>query len=136
MDLAGRRVIAPALGGGSGGLGRWIGHMFRGQFTHEDITKAAPVTHEAEIGMVAHYGSGLVLGLGYALFLRVPQQRPSSLPRALGYGVATTVFPWFWMFPARGQGVLGLRDGDLRAPARALCAHAAYGVGLGLALRP
>jgi hypothetical protein len=134
MDLAGRRIIAPALGEGSGGLGRWIGHMFRGRFTHEDITTAAPVAHEAEIGMVSHYGIGLILGVGYALLLRVPHPRRGSSPRALEYGVATTVFPWFWMFPARGQGVMGLRDGDLRAPARALCAHAAYGVGLGVAL--
>lgn len=29
MDLAGRRIVAPALGKGpSGNLGRWIGHMF------------------------------------------------------------------------------------------------------------
>lgn len=135
MDQAGRRIIAPALGEGSGGLGRWIGHMFKGRFTHEDIRRAAPVAHEAEIGMVAHYGIGLVLGVGYALLLRVPQPRRSSFPRAVEYGVATTVFPWFWMFPARGQGVMGLRDGDLRAPVRALCAHVAYGAGLGVALR-
>jgi hypothetical protein len=136
MDVAGRRIVAPALGKGpSGGLGRWIGYMFQGQFTHEDITKAEPIPHEAGIGMAAHYAIGLVLGAGYALLLRVPQPRRSSLPRATAYGVATTVFPWLWMFPARGQGVMGLRDGDLRAPAFALCTHVAYGVGLGVALQ-
>ena len=37
-----------ALGEGpSGGLGRWIEYMFQGQFTHEDITKAEPIPHEA-----------------------------------------------------------------------------------------
>lgn len=45
-----------------------------------------------------------------------------------------TVFPWFWMFPARGQGVMGLREGDLRVPAFALCSHIAYGLALGLGL--
>jgi hypothetical protein len=136
MDVAARRVIAPALGKGpSGGLGRWLGHMLRGRFTHEDITKAEPIPHEAGIGMAAHYAIGLVLGAGYALLLRVPQPRPSSLPRATAYGIATTVFPWFWMFPARGQGVMGLRDGDLRVPAFALGSHVAYGLGLGVALR-
>ena len=109
--------------------------MLRGRFTHEDITKAAPIAHEASIGVVAHYAIGLVLGAGYGLLLRVPQPRQSSLPRAAVYGIATTVFRWFWMFPARGQGVMGLRDGDLRVPAFALCTHVAYGLGLGVALR-
>ena len=137
MDFAGRKIVAPALGKGpSGGLGRWIGHMFfQGRFTHEDITTAEPIPHEAGIGMAAHYAIGLVLGAGYALLLRVPQSQRSSLPRATAYGVATTVFPWFWMFPARGQGVMGLRDGDLRVPAFALCTHVAYGLGLGVALQ-
>lgn len=136
MDVAGRRIVAPALGRGpSGGLGRWIGYMLRGRFTREDITKAEPIRHEAGIGLAAHYGIGLVLGAGYALLLRVPQPRQSSLARATGYGVATTVFPWFWMFPARGQDVMGLREGDLRVPAFALCTHVAYGFGLDVGLR-
>ena len=136
MDIAGRRIVGPALGKGpSGGLGRWIGHMLHGRFTHEDITKATPVAHEAAIGMAAHYAIGLILGAGYGLLLRVRQPRQSSLPRAAGYGMATTVFPWFWMFPARGQGVMGLRDRDLRVPAFALGTHVAYGLGLGVALQ-
>jgi hypothetical protein len=136
MDVAGRRIVAPALGKGpSGGLGRWIGHMLQGRFTHEDITKAEPIPHEAGIGLAAHYAIGLVLGAGYALLLRVPQPRQSSVPRATAYGIATTVFPWFWMFPARGQGIMGLRDGDPRVPAFALGTHVAYGLGLGVALQ-
>jgi hypothetical protein len=136
MDVAGRRLMAPVLGKGtSGGLGRWIGHMLRGRFAHEDITEAEPIPHEAGIGLAAHYAIGLVLGAGYALVLRVPQPRPSTVSRATAYGVATTVFPWFWMFPARGQGVMGLRDRDLRVPAFALGTHAAYGLGLGAVLQ-
>ena len=136
MDVAGRRVVAPVLGKGpSGGLGRWIGYMLQGQFRHEDITKAEPIPHEEGIGVAAHYAIGLVLGAGYAFLLRVPQPRRSSLPLAAAYGVATTVFPWFWMFPARGQGVMGLRDGDLRVPAFALCSHVGYGLGLGVGLQ-
>jgi hypothetical protein len=136
MDVAARRVVAPALGKGpSGGLGRWIGHMLRGRFTHEDIRTAKPIPHEAAIGMAAHYGIGLALGAAYALLLRVPRPRESSVLGATTYGVATTVLPWFWMFPARGQGVMGLRDHDLRVPAFALGTHVAYGLALGIALR-
>lgn len=136
MDLAGGRIVAPALRmTPPGSLGRWVGHMFRGRFTHEDIRTAPPIAREATVGMVAHYAIGLTLGVGYGLLLRAPRPRPSSLPRALAYGVATTVFPWFWMYPARGQGVMGLRERDPRVPAFALCTHAAYGLGLGVALR-
>jgi hypothetical protein len=135
MDVAGARIVAPALGRGpAGGLGRWIGYMLKGKFTHEDISKAEPIPAEETIGMAAHYAIGLVLGAGYALLLRVPQPRRSSLAGATAYGTATTVLPWFWMFPARGQGLMGLRDGDLRVPAFALSTHVAYGVGLGIAL--
>ena len=135
MDVAARKVVTPALGKGpSGGLGRWIGHMLKGRFTHEDITTAEPIPHEAGIGIAAHYAIGLVLGAGYTLLLRVPQRRRSSLPAATVYGIATTVFPWFWMFAARGQGLMGLRGGDLRVPAFALCTHIAYGLGLGVGL--
>jgi hypothetical protein len=126
MDVAGRTIVAPALGvKGPSNLGRWIGHMAQGRFTHEDITKAAPVAHEATIAVTAHYAIGLLLGAGYGLLLRVPQARQSSLRGAAAYGIATTVLPWFWMFPARGQGVMGLRDGDLRVPAFALGTHVA-----------
>jgi hypothetical protein len=74
MDVAGRTLVAPALGvKGPSNLGRWIGHMAQGRFTHEDITKAAPVAHEATIAVTAHHAIGLTLGAGYALLLRVPQ---------------------------------------------------------------
>ena len=136
MDVAGRTLVAPALRmKPPGNLGRWIGHMLQGRFTHEDITKAAPVAHEATIALTAHYAIGVVLGAGYGLLLRVPQARQSSLRGAPAYGIATTVLPWFWMFPARGQGVMGLRDGDLRVPAFALGTHVAYGLGIGFSLR-
>ena len=136
MDVAGRRIVAPALVvKPPSNLGRWIGHMFKGRFTHVDITKAEPVAHEARIALVAHYAIGLILGAGYGLLLRAPQPRENTLPRAVAYGAATTVFPWFWMFPARGQGVMGLRDGDLRVPAFALCTHVVYGLGLGVGSR-
>lgn len=135
MDVAGGR-IATALGmKPPSGLGRWVGHMFRGRFTHDDITASAPVAHEATIGMIAHYTIGLALGVAYALLLRIPRAHANSVRRATAYGVATTALPWFWMFPARGQGLMGLRNRDPRVPAFALATHIAYGVSLGIALR-
>ena len=100
MDVVGRTILAPALKmKPPGNLGRWIGHMAQGRFTHEDITKAVPVAHEATIAVTAHYAIGLILGAGYALLLRVLQPRQSTLTRAAAYGAATTVFPWFGCSP-------------------------------------
>jgi hypothetical protein len=136
MGVAGRRVVAPALGmKPPSGLGRWIGHMFQGRFKHHDIATDVPRAHQAAIGTVGHYALGVTLGAAYALLLRVPRPRPSSLGRATAYGVATTALPWFWMFPARGRGIMRFRHQHPRVPTFALCTHVAYGVGLEVGLR-
>ena len=36
-------------------LGRWIGHLPGGQWTHEAIAKAAPLKAELWMGWFAHY---------------------------------------------------------------------------------
>jgi hypothetical protein len=40
-------------------LGRWIGHLPDGQWTHESIAKAAPIKGELWIGWIAHYSIGV-----------------------------------------------------------------------------
>jgi hypothetical protein len=107
MDLSARTTIAPALGVdalGPQSLGRWVGHMRHGRFTHQDIADAPAIPHEAAIGIVAHYTIGLTLSTLYALLLRASKTRRGSLPIALAYGTATTIFSWFAMFPATGKG--------------------------------
>ena len=38
-------------------LGRWIGHLPRGQWTHESIARAAPIRGELWMGWFAHYST-------------------------------------------------------------------------------
>ena len=125
MDVAGRRIVAPILGKGpSGGLGRWIGHMLKGRFTHDDIAKAAPIPHEAGIGMAAHYAIGLVLGAGYALLLQVSEPRQNSLRRATAYGIATTAFSLVLDVPGTWPGCHGTsRRRSASARVRPVDAH-------------
>jgi Protein of unknown function (DUF2938) len=107
MDVGARTTVAPMLGVAAGGpkdLGRWVGHMPTGRFVHDDIATAAPVRHEAAIGIVAHYTIGITLGEVYGLLLRARCRRRGSCGLALAYGSATTVFSWFVLFPATGQG--------------------------------
>jgi hypothetical protein len=136
MDLSARTTIAPALGVealGPQSLGRWVGHMRHGRFTHQDIAGAPAIPHEAAIGIVAHYTIGVTLSTLYALLLRAGKTRRGSLPLALAYGTGTTIFSWFAMFPATGKGALGRRENP-KLGALSLCNHVAYGLALGAAL--
>ena len=41
-------------------VGRWVGHLPRGNFTHVNIAQAAPVRDEAILGWTAHYVIGVL----------------------------------------------------------------------------
>jgi hypothetical protein len=111
-------------------LGRWIGHMLRGQFTHENIGTAPPVSGEHSLGLIAHYS----IGIGFAGLLLACRpgwaQRPSLGP-AMATGLGATVAPFFLMQPAFGLGVaLSKTSNPTVERFRSLRAHATYGLGL------
>jgi hypothetical protein len=137
MDVVGRTVVAPVLGitptgpAKANNLGRWFGHMREGKFAHEDIESAAPISGEAAIGVGVHYAIGTTLGAIFAILLAATG-RESSPVLGTAFGAATTAFAWFVVHPACGYGMMGLRDGDPRAPLFALVNHSVFGLGLGL----
>ena len=56
---------------------------------------------------------------------------PSSFFVAVGYGLATCVFPWFLVFPALGFGLFGRKGPpELRLFTSSLMNHLFYGFGL------
>lgn len=135
MDLGG--VIALRLGlsgqgprrNGPALLGRWIGYLGQGKLRHDDILHTPPLRWEIPLGVVSHYAIGMVLGLGYLMLLQTTHVR-SSVLTGLGYGVATTVFSLFFMFPSQGMGWMASR---LPGAARlSLINHAFFGLGLWL----
>jgi hypothetical protein len=126
----------PPRPNGPDALGRWVAYMARGRFTHRDIRETLPVRGEVLIGMVCHYAIGTTLTLGYLVVLQAAGLTPDILT-GLGYGLATTIFPWFLMFPALGAGWLGRRVPHLTRTA--VWNHTWYGIGLVVAaavLRP
>ena len=119
-------------------IGRWIGYLLRGKFRHTDILKTPPLRGELVLGLAAHYLIGIVLTLVYVGLLVVAHATPTALSAIL-YGTATTVLPWFLMFPSQGMGWLG-RDAPGAHLARAsLFNHIIFGAGIALwmaVLRP
>jgi Protein of unknown function (DUF2938) len=128
LGIAGRgpRRTGPDL------IGRWIGYLLRGEFRHTDILQTPPLRGELGLGLAAHYLIGIVLTLVYLGLLVAAHATPTALSAIL-YGTATTVLPWFLMFPSQWMGWLG-RD----APAEAhltrvsLFNHIIFGLGLAL----
>ena len=113
-------------------IGRWIGYLLRGKFRHTDILQTPPLRGELVLGLAAHYLIGIVLTLVYLGLLVMARITPTALSAIL-YGTATTVLPWFLMFPSQGMGWLG-RDtpGDAHLARASLFNHIIFGLGIAL----
>jgi hypothetical protein len=73
---------------------------------------------------------GIMLTLMYLGLVVVAHARPTALS-AIFYGTATTVLPWFLMFPSQGMGWLGWDAPDDAHLARAsLFNHIIFGLGI------
>ena len=135
LGIAGRgpRRTGPDL------IGRWIGYLLRNKFRHTDILQTSPLPGELVLGLAAHYLIGIVLTLLYLGLLVAAHATPTALSAIL-YGTATTVLPWFLMFPSQGMGWLGWDVPDDAYLARAcLFNHIIFGLVIALwmaVLRP
>ena len=56
-----------------GMVGRWIGHMRDGQFTHVSIGSSPPIVHESILGWVFHYVVGCIYAALYLMFVSTAQ---------------------------------------------------------------
>ena len=128
LGIAGRgpRRTGPDL------IGRWGGYLLQGKFRHSDILRTPPLRGELLLGFVAHYSIGTVLTLIYFGLLTVGRATPSALS-AIVYGTATTILPWFVMFPSQGMGWLGWEvPGDSHLARASLFNHIMFGLGIAL----
>lgn len=112
-------------------IGRWVGHLFRGQFAHATIAKSAPIRGELAWGWITHY----TVGVAFASALLAIQgadwaRHPTPLP-ALAVGVCTVAAPLLVMQPAMGAGFAASRTPTpLRNCLRSLANHTVFGFGL------
>lgn len=85
--------------------GRWVSHLPRGQFVHEDIGKAQAVPNELAIGWVFHYAVGFLFAAALLAIWGLDWARnPTFLP-ALIVGLVTVGCGWFILQPGMGAGI-------------------------------
>ena len=112
-------------------LGRWVGHVFHGNWFHAGIAKSNPIKQELWIGWLAHYAIGicfaaLLVTIGGAAWITEP-----TFMLALATGVATVIAPLFIMQPAMGSGIASsLTATPLRNCFKSIINHAVFGCGL------
>ncbi|WP_260084026.1 DUF2938 domain-containing protein [Phaeobacter inhibens] len=112
-------------------VGRWLGHMPEGVFTHDSIRKAVPVANEAALGWTAHYIVGVIFA---ALFVAVGGQRQLLQPGPVVpilFGLVTVVAPFFILQPALGAGIMAAnKPNPDTARLKSLMSHFSFGLGL------
>lgn len=115
-------------------VGRWVGHMARGRFSHEHIGKAEPVAGEAPLGWTVHYATGIVFA-GLLAFLGGPVWVAHPTPGlALAVGFGTVAAPFLVMQPAFGFGIAASKmPNPTVARLKSLLTHLVFGFGLYLA---
>jgi hypothetical protein len=95
------------------------------------------VKNELAAGWLFHYLTGGAVALTYPvlyLAFNVPAPENHLVPGLL-WGLATTVLPWFILYPAFGWGFFGSKaPRGIRPLLSTTISHLLYGLGLGIVL--
>jgi DUF2938 family protein len=86
-------------------IGRWFALLGRGQFSHQTIAEESAVPGELAFALVGHYLIGITLTVVFCTLLATSRLKPapaSGFALAVGFGMLTSLLPWFWMFPLDG----------------------------------
>lgn len=112
-------------------LGRWLGHIPRGTYGHENIAKAAPVPGERALGWGAHYAIGIAFAAVLLAICGLDWARSPTLMPAMAVGLSTVAARLFVLQPALGAGVASSKTPHPNpARLRSVLTHAVYGFGL------
>src|SRR4051812_46819610 len=115
-------------------LGRWIGHLPRGQWMHLSIARATPVRGESWIGWCAHYSIGITFSALLLWTYGLEWARSPSLLPALFMGIVTVVAPLLILQPAMGAGIASRKTPTpVFNCIKSLVTHTVFGIGMYLA---
>jgi hypothetical protein len=90
-------------------VGRWIGHMPEGQFSHASIISSPPIRHESVVGWAFHYVVGCIYAALYLVYVHAVQMGRPTLVSAISFGLVTVLSPWLLMQPGLGLGICAAR---------------------------
>jgi hypothetical protein len=112
-------------------VGRWIGHLPRGRFAHDNIGQTSPIRGEQVIGWGTHYAIGIIFAAVLLAVIGLDWAREPTLLPPVIFGVITVVAPFFVLQPGLGAGIAASKTPQPNtARLRSLMAHASFGVGL------
>jgi len=112
-------------------IGRWVGHLLRGQIAHASIRQSPRIPGEVAWGWVTHYAVGIAFAVLLVLVQGLAWTKTPSLLPAVTVGMSTVVAPLFVMQPAMGSGFASSRTRTpLKNCLRSVANHAVFGIGL------
>lgn len=112
-------------------IGRWVGHMRHGRFTHASIAKVQPVRGELALGWVTHYAVGIAYAALLVLVLGFEWAKQPTLWAAVAFGILTVAAPLFLMQPAMGSGFAATKTpAPVQNCLRSVANHTVFGAGL------
>lgn len=112
-------------------VGRWLGHMPKGQFVQRDLKRAMPVPGEHALGWVFHY----LIGAGYGLLLvaiwGTGWLESSRIVPPMILVLGLLVLPYFVMMPGMGIGIAASRTPKPNvARLKSVLGHSIFGCGM------
>lgn len=112
-------------------VGRWVGHLARGRFAHDNIAKTTPVHGELIIGWSTHYITGVIFACVLLSIWGMDWAYHPTLFPALISGAVSVVAPFFILQPAIGAGIAASKTPNpTLARLRSFLAHISFGIGL------
>lgn len=112
-------------------IGRWFLYIFKGKLIHRDINETQKLKNEKLWSLLSHYLIGIALaGIYLVLDLNIAFIR-EHIWMSLLFGIATVCFPWFWLLPSTGLGILASKSPNHSKIIRTnLINHTNFGIGL------
>lgn len=117
-------------------VGRWIGHMPKGEFVQPNIGQAGPVPGEHALGWIFHYAIGIGYGLLLVAIWGTGWLEAPAISAPLILALALLVLPYFVMMPGMGMGIAASRTPKpYVARLKSAVSHSVFGSGMYLTAR-
>lgn len=127
--LSGRGLVYPFIIPEA--MGRWFIYMFKGKFRHGDINRTPAIANEKTWHFLSHYLIGIILAGIYLLLTYKQLEIRDHLWLAPVFGICTVCFPWFWLLPSIGLGVMARKSAKRNLILRTnFINHTNFGFGL------